>query len=341
MLDVRPDPKRPRGGYAIFLVEGGALPAGEVSLTLRNRFNDKYLDASGWQSAKAYFGPYTAEEKGNRIEIVVGSEIVNLVEEYTPVTVGIGEQEFEVTWPDDILPGPPSAIVGGVSPTPPKPGEDGSQKLVGKAQAPAEPKPAPVPDTTQEPESSPQDGKGDAQGKRLVPVLLGVLAVALIGGGIYWYFSQTEVAAPPPVAVIEETEEAEPVAALEPCSETALAEIAESGFQNLISELGNCATEVSANTAFELLERGIDANDPAAIAAFGRLYDAEELLDIVETTLGLTYSDDPAIAAEYYARAVQAGDGVGAAEALTAVCARLATSSDTLAQGAFEDHCPE
>ena len=71
---------------------------------------------------------------------------------------------------------------------------------------------------------------------------------------------------------------------------------------------------------------------------FGTLYDGEATDEPLETGLGLTFSDSPAQAAEYYHKAVDAG----ASEAkprLDAVCARLQIRSDTLPQSAYEDYC--
>ena len=59
---------------------------------------------------------------------------------------------------------------------------------------------------------------------------------------------------------------------------------------------------------------------------------------MIEETIGLSLPGDPATAAEYYSRAVEAGSDA-ARERLAALCARLETMSGTLARGAFDDHC--
>ncbi|MEM9551119.1 MAG: hypothetical protein AAGA05_08090, partial [Pseudomonadota bacterium] len=106
---IQPDPAHPRGGYARISFDASAVSDAAVSITLRNSFNDKYLGEGGWQAGKAYFGPYDVTVAGDKAEFVVGTEIVNLVEEYTPLAIGIGDREFETSWPDDIKEGPPAA----------------------------------------------------------------------------------------------------------------------------------------------------------------------------------------------------------------------------------------
>ena len=80
------------------------------------------------------------------------------------------------------------------------------------------------------------------------------------------------------------------------------------------------------------------ANDPAALALFGALYDNGVTDAAIEDQIGLTFTDDPARAADYYARAIAAGSQ-DAPPRLQAVCRRLLLKTDTLSQSAREDHC--
>jgi hypothetical protein len=62
--------------------------------------------------------------------------------------------------------------------------------------------------------------------------------------------------------------------------------------------------------------------------------------------MGLSFADNPARAAEYYARALAAdtasdADPGGAVAALEAVCARLDQLADTLSRGAYDQYCAE
>jgi len=57
----------------------------------------------------------------------------------------------------------------------------------------------------------------------------------------------------------------------------------------------------------------------------------------IEGTIGLTFADAPARAAEYYARAIAAGSQ-NAPERLQAICRRLLLRTDTLSASAREDY---
>ena len=356
MLTIRPDPAHPRGGYAVIGLDAAKVPGAEVSLTLYNGFNEKYLGEDGWQSEKAFFGPYTVKVDADRAEFVVGTEIVNQVEEYTPLVVAVGEAEFDISWPDDLMPGPPAATVGGVSSAPPKlSGRDGPN-LVGKAKDPApveDPVKDPEPPVAVElPDPSENAGKdktadpqnGSKSGGRSVGLVVGSAVLALlVAGALWWFLGQgepepvAEEPAPEPVPVAET--QASPA---DPCSTDGLAAtVADGGYTALLGQLQDCDGAVTADTALGYLEEGVDAGDPAALAALGRLYDDTQDIDVVETRMGLTFADNPAQAAEYYSRAVAAGDGVGAAEALGAVCDRLTGETDTLSRGAVQDYCTQ
>lgn len=346
---IRPDPAHPRGGYAGIQVGADAVSGPEVSLTLRNSFNDKYLGEDGWQSEKAFFGPYSVRAEGDKAEFVVGTEIVNQIEEYTALVIAVDGREFEVSWPDDIRPGPPAATVGGVSATPPKTSADTGPTLVGKVREEPEPVEAPEPEeptVVDEPEAGAKpdtdaatlaNGKG---GSRVGIIALVVLLALAGAGGLYWFLTQDE-----PVAETEEDEEQETdeivVPEPDPCSPDGLNALVTNGYGGLIAGLQACDGLISADDALGLIEQGVDAGDPAALVAMGQLYDGDVDIDIVETRMGLTLTDDPSRAAEYYARAVQAGDGVGAAEALAQVCTGLETATDTLSQGAWQDYCAQ
>lgn len=140
-MHIEPDPAHPRGGYALISLNPGDVADPAVSLTIRNSFNDKYLGAAGWQSDKAFFGPYDVQVKGDQAQFIVGSEIVNQIEEYTMLMIGIGDREYEVSWPDDVMQGPPAATIGGVSASPHKASAGTGPTLVGKAKPEPEPEP--------------------------------------------------------------------------------------------------------------------------------------------------------------------------------------------------------
>ncbi|MEM6482289.1 MAG: hypothetical protein AAF922_18655 [Pseudomonadota bacterium] len=358
MVNIRPDPAHPRGGYACITLEASQINATEVSLTIRNQFNDKYLGQDGWQGVKAYFGPYAVEISGDTAKLVVGTEIVNHLEEYTPLSIGIDGKEFEASWPDDIAHGPPAAIVGGVAPSPQARAEGTGPTLVGKAKdKPDETDNDPGNGTANETNKAGEglqqnvtEGASDAtasQEKSKTGLLIGiaVLLLAVVGGGAYWFMTQD---APVPVAEDPAPTETETVVLAEPeplpepanpCSDEALDAAAAENYGALIELLGQCSRSVSADSALLLIERGVAQEDARALATMGSFYDGSVEIDVLETEMGLTFADNPARAAEYYARAIAAGDGVGASDALGEVCERLRTVGDTLSQSALQDFC--
>jgi hypothetical protein len=87
-----------------------------------------------------------------------------------------------------------------------------------------------------------------------------------------------------------------------------------------------------------LIEDGAAADDPAALLLFGTLYDAEVLDPDFETAIGLAFSDSPAIAADYYARARAAGAD-GADARLQSACARLGALDDTTSRSVHDRLC--
>ncbi|MEM6824595.1 MAG: hypothetical protein AAF566_05750 [Pseudomonadota bacterium] len=368
MLTIGPDPAHPHGGYAIIVLESDPAASAEISLAIRNSFNEKYLGEAGWQSVKAYFGPYRAEVEDGKAQFVVGTEIVNHIEEYTPITLEIGGQEFSASWPDDIMHGPPAATVGGVSPTPPLAGGDTGPVLVGSART-KEPKanlggeedferdPGTTDPSHQEQpagaEAAPETAAPEAKSR--TPAILGGLGIlaVLLAAGAYWYVSQARQPQPAqdpvePLPLEEPTPAPEPKPVPEPrpvpepedlCTTGALRGLAGESHSALIDGLVGCGASVSADAALSLIENGVAEGDPAALMTLGKLYDGEVDIDVLETDIGLTFADNAARAAEYYARARDAGDGVGAEEALGTLCARLAEANDTLSLGAFEDFC--
>lgn len=335
MIAITPDPAHPRGGYARISIPAADVPEGPISITIRNSFNDKFLGQGGWQAGKAFFGPYDVNASGDRAEFIIGAEVVNLIEEYTALAITIGEREYEISWPDDIMEGPPAATVGGVSVTPHAARGNTGPALVGKAKPDEE-----VPDTDAVAETTKTPGEtGTAtqaadvphttqhsKSSSRTPLFAGIGLVAVLAvAGAFWYFVLRT----------------EPLA-LDTCSDEGLrTAAADSGFASVLETLQTCGTAASEDAAFLLLEDAIDANDALALASMGRLYDQSEQAEVLETDFALSYSDTPPRAAEYYSRAVAAGDGVGAAEALTAICARLLSSSDTLSVRAHQEYCQE
>ena len=176
-----------------------------------------------------------------------------------------------------------------------------------------------------------------------------------VGGGLLlaslataWFFLQPQEPAlevPAPAIAVQETAtlpQPEPppevLVATEICNLTALRAL-EGGLLAQLAAVQTCGNSVNADTLLTLLEDAAAQENAAALVLFGTLYDQAETDPLAEEVIGLTFGNDPAQAAEYYARAEAAGNA-DAGRRLAQVCALLADATDTLSQGAHDDFCP-
>lgn len=349
-LQVKPDPKRSSGGYAILQ---GPLSGGDVWVVVFNVFSERYLGQHGWQSAKVEFGPYAVDESDGVPCIVIGPEIVNHLEEYSDLRFQIGALTAEVNWPDTISQRPGAAMIGAIRPMEVKSvPSDLSRRVVSMPEdvAPLAPE-APVAVEPSEVEATPtlqadqivatevrRRGRHWLLWLSLLLILIGLAAAA-------WSFwlqplpaGIDEQVAAMPAAVEQHDDPIEPAAEPDTCSDTALRAKAGQSFSELVAAFQNCGDAVSPNLALSLIESAAEQSDPAALSLFGALYDGEVTVATIEDTVGLTFTDSPAQAAEYYARAVDSGDAE-AVERLARVCARLMPLTDTISQNAHQEYC--
>ena len=348
MIDIRPDPKRPRGGFAEITVSGVAASEGPVEVMVYNSFLEKWLGPDGWQPSAHGFPARQAEQDGDSLRLIVGPDIVNQIEEDTPIKIGIGGAEFSTYWPDDINQGPDVAIGGDLAGT--------GAKAVAAAPKPVTTLTAPGlgsdAEEQTEDEDLPDDIEDDADDDYVQPVedepekksragsfaMWGIALLAVIGAAAWYLFMQPgeKVATVEPEPAVEP--KPEPVAKANPCGADELRSLASDGFKSLATQLRTCGSEVSVDDALTFVERASAANDPDALALFGALYDTGVKDEPIKTEIGLNLGDNAARAAEYYARAKEAGSDV-AATRLTTVCRGLLLKSDTLSQSAHEDFC--
>ena len=343
MIDIRPDPKRPRGGFAEITVSDVAAPDGAVEVTVYNSFLEKWLGPDGWQPNPHGFPTRQAEQDGDSLRLIVGPDIVNQIEEDTPIKIGVCGAEFATYWPDDINHGPDVAIGGDLAgtgskaqPTAPKPittltapdhgsdSEASSDDETATEEPEEAPEDIPVPPVTEEPKPSRAGSYA----------MWAVALLAVIGAAVWFLFLQPGEE----VAAIEPVTEPEPVAKTNPCSGDQLQTVASEGFKSLAKQIRTCGADVNVDAALSFVERASAANDPDALALFGALYDSSVKDEPIKTTVGLDLGDNAARAAEYYARAKDAGSEE-ATNRLTAVCRGLLLKSDTLSQSAHEDYC--
>lgn len=337
VISISPDPAHPRGGFALLSVPGDRVTGETTEVAVFDNYSERYLGEAGWQPVKVMFGPYTVERDGGQARLVIGPEIVNQIEEYANVRLMVGAVEANVSWPDDIVPAPGAARIGGIMSAG---AAESAVKGTLAAQIPAD-----------EPESlapsEPQDGDTEMEpqhreaaseaGSDRRGVVIGLLVLLLAAAALaYWFLNMDgspvaqpiePVAAPAPVA--ENAPE-------DPCGLEILREL--DGFAAQTEALRACGGAASADTALGLVERAAAAGNAEALDLFGTVYDGGVTATVIEEEIGLTFGDVPATAAEYYARAVEAGSDE-AREKLTALCGRMATMTDTLARAAVADYC--
>jgi hypothetical protein len=336
-IAIRPDPARPRGGFAVLAAPGAALPGDRVTVALQSTYTDKYLGGDGFQTEPAAFGPYPVERHGAEARVTVGPEIVNQLEEYAQLRITLGGMTATATWPDTVVPAPGAARLGGLV----APGDRAAvaaPPLVGVVPDPVpDPAPDPAPDPVGPDDPTPTEA---APALRRGLWLAAGLAVVMLAAGLALYLAG--MFGPPPevaVAPAPAIERAVTVApAPDPCATDAIAGLRGQPFADVAPRLRDCGAAVAPDAALLLLEDAAAAGEAGALLVFGRLYDGDALDADFETAIGLNFADAPALAADYYARARAAG--ASEAEALLrAVCARLAGLTDTPSQAAREAHC--
>lgn len=340
MIDIKPDRNRPRGGFAEITVSVSDT-GDNHEVTVFNSFLQKWLGPSGWQPNQHSFAPRQISQDGDQLRLIIGPDVVNQIEEDTPVKIGIGNASFDTYWPDDINHGPDVALEGDLAGTGAKAQAAQAKPMVKRAEPEPEPEPAPVIEDVDTPEIEPEPiedeevtvdpepRKGRA-GKLMWAI---ALIPILIAGA--WLFLQNQTTAPADKTLPKITEIP---AVASKCDAAKLTELAAEGFGEVAAQIRLCGAEVSADDALGFIERAAASNDGAALSLFGALYDTQVADEAIEDKIGLTFGDDPARAAEYYDRAVQAGNAK-ASERLTAVCRRLLLKNDTLSQSAHEDYC--
>ena len=119
------------------------------------------------------------------------------------------------------------------------------------------------------------------------------------------------------------------------CDEAGFASRAGEAIEDQLAALESCGEEVSAASRLIVLEAGARAEDGRALLLLGELYDPG-----VDTAGQPVFSrSDPAIAAEYYFRALAAGS-IEAAGRLEAVCGIL-DPNDPLQEFNRSQYCGE
>jgi len=332
-LTVHPDPHEPAGGFAFLELPEGSLSDAQVTVAVFGVYGERWLAPSEgaggqaevgdahWQSERHEFGPYDVYRHDGADWVRIGPEIVNKIEEYTPVRITVGSVTEDVSWPDDVPPRAGAAVLGGIQATGAAQEVGKTDNLVGKPVAPPPPAPEPEVLAKPAPEEPPEARRGV-----LSLVLLGIAILLLVVLAYLLLPDRGPQPDPKP----------QPIAA-DQCTSDALAALT-GGFAATAQVIRTCGDALSPDTVLKSIEDAAATGDADALLVFGTLYDGAQEDARIEQVIGLTFDHDAAKAAEYYARAVKAGSQIAQAR-LTATCAQLAGSDMTLAKGAFDDFC--
>lgn len=324
-LTIHPDPQEPAGGFAFLELPAGTLGKEPVHVAVMEVYGSRWLGPSeepgdkvavgngNWQGERHDFGPYAVHDHDGADWVRIGPEIVNKIDEYTPLRLNVGDQVGDATWPDDVPPRAGAAVLGGLLSTARAAPQEADAELVG---VPPEPEPEPDPPEI-EPDPTPPP---PAPQKRSLWWLALILVLAGAGIAVWYYYLRDDP----------------PVVAQDQCTRTALVSL--DGFEAVEKAIRACGDALSADTVLKIIEDAARADDPGALLLFGTLYDGAELDARIETQIGLSFDHDAAKAAEYYARASTAGSDEARAR-LGATCAQLERADETLAKGAFDDFC--
>lgn len=339
-LVIRPDPGAPAGGHALLELPAGTLAETEVRVAVQESYGERWLGPDGWQRERYGFGPFPVQRSGSADRIRIGPGIVDRIEEYTPLRIVLGVVVHDVIWPDSVGPRAGAAATGAIRPARRPEAEEPAAE---EPPSPPSPEPAPgsvpesgalpdsPPDAEEEAPSPPPGGRRRWRWILLPAVLLAALAAA-------WWWSRFE-GEDQPASTGEATENlsAGPEGRGPVCDYEGLRAV-DGGFVAVERAIRRCGAALAPDAALRLVEDAAARDDPAALALFGALYDGGVEDARIERVIGLSFGDDPAKAAEYYARAVRAG-AEGVRPRLAAVCARLRGAEGTLEKGAFDDFC--
>lgn len=341
-LTIRPDPQRPSGGYALLELPAAALPGDSALVSVYDAFSERYLGAQGWAPLRAAFGPYPVVRAQGLARLIIGPEIVNQIEEYAALRLDIAGQTHEVSWPDDVVPRPGAAALGGLFVARPEaeapPASVPTPAPVAAPASPPVPQPPPLPGISAPPRPAP---RGDETRKPWwLWAGIGLLLLILAAGLAYYLTRPPAEVSPlmPPDATPAPAPASAPAPApAAQAPECDLPGLAARPFADQAAGLLACGGAVSPDQALNLIEAAAAAGDGQALRLLGEFYDPAAASPL-ETTLALGFDANLASAAGYYARARAAGDPA-AAGLLAAACTALAGAGDILSQSAQEEHC--
>lgn len=342
---LRPAADYPGGGYAIVRIDDPLGVSTIAYINIFDLFRERYLGPHEWQPDAHDFGPYPTmpTTDGVAMEICIGPEIVNQIAEFTNIRIEIGGHATTLTWPDNVLQDPRAQPYGTIYKEP-----DPSEILSDTVQRP-------VDDTTVtdgKDAKHPEDDDAQTLDERepvvtpppaeqkkgsFVPLMIGLLFVAVLGGLGIWWFTKDQGAATEPEP------NPEPVETVVECTignalngDLAPLEMLATFADR--SDAGDCDPAIDANFALRLTEQAAVNGSADALAAIGDVYNPFYSHPLLTDRLAVTLSDDAAIAVDYYRRAIAAGGGPSE-DALRAFCEGTSDSADIMLQQDRQELC--
>lgn len=330
-IKIKPHPEYPNGGWAVMSVDG-ASGAGSL-LSIYDPSREKWLGPEGWQNAETPIKPYdSVQNTDGSARLVLGPKIVDEIQPNAALDILYGEARIRLAWPDTIRQSPTKATDGGGIQVK-RPPITGTEQKLPRPKQPVEPENPDESDTglfepfDDEPLRNDYGSRGRAKRLSLSPPLgiFFILLLILIALAIWFFFVRDSGP--------EENVTDEPPAPA--CDEVGIASRAGDPMDEQLDALEKCGEEVSAASRLIVLEAGARAEDGRALLLLGELYDPG-----VETAGQPVFSrSDPAIAADYYFRALAAGS-IEAVGRLEAVCGIL-DPNDPLQEFNRSQYCGE
>lgn len=343
MIDIRPDPKHPAGGFAEITISGAEADGDQVMVSVFNSYQQKWLSPEGWQANRTSIPAREASQTDGGLRVIVGPEIVNQIEEDTPLRIEVAGGSWDTYWPDDINAGPDEAVIGGIGGTGAAPEAKEPTVMVAQPAEEADETVLPASESTGQNQTELTDEVSDETDedevkKSMTGIIAAVVVLILILAAGAYYFMNSSNEQPVETAVVAPEPQSESAPVADDCALDQVAALSSEGFGPVAARIRECGGSLSADNALGFVEKAANLGDAEALALFGALYDNTVTDDVIEGQIGLTFPDEPARAAEYYSRAAEAGSE-DAGTRLTAVCTRLRLKSDTLSQSAYEDYC--
>ncbi len=312
-LSVVTDASVPAGGHAFISVHGVTTPPGDDQIMIRRHgHRDRHLGPAGWQGPEIKLKPLETRLDKGAWALRFGPEVVDAIEEGTPVEIEVLGLGFKDTlhWPALLISidssGRRSRMVAGR-----RQGLAKAAPVVEATVTPEPPPPEPPPPEPEPPEPEPRepaavesgDGKEkpDPAKSRTIVIGLLVLAGIVVAGVAYYYFYGMD---DDEVVVTEPPTETEPPAPSGSPVETARAFLEGNPTAERAFERGEAAVaQGNLELALFLFEHAESQNHGPAIAAIGKFYDPVFYQDG-----GATFAEsNPRRALAYYKRAQAAG----------------------------------